>query len=113
MKAFASQASKETFGIYQYILSIISILAIFTLPGMQSALTRAIARGKEGTLNVCLKEKIKWSLIGVLGCLAVSAWYLVHQNFILGKSFLIASFLFPIPRILGVVFCFSIFPIIH
>ena len=106
MRAFAYQTSKEIFGTYQYILSIISILAIFTLPGIQSALIRAVAKGKEGTLKICVKEKIKWSLIGTLGCLAVSIWYFIHQNLVLGKSFLIASFLFPIPMISNAAFGF-------
>ncbi|MCK5633035.1 oligosaccharide flippase family protein, partial [bacterium] len=106
MRAFAYWIPKETFGAYQYVLSIISILAIFTLPGMQNALMRAIAKGKEGTLKDCMKEKAKWSLIGIFGCLVISAWYFIHHNTVLGKSFLVASLLFPISRISNIAFSF-------
>jgi len=106
MIAFSRWVSKEVFGAYQYILSIIGILAIFTLPGMHSALVRAVAKGKEGMLWLCAKTSFKWSFIGVAGCLVVSGWYFLHQNFILGNSFLIASFLFPIPRISNLLFNF-------
>lgn len=103
---FSRWVPKEIFGAYQYIISTIAILAIFTLPGMQTALVRAVAKRKEGMLWLCAKTKFKWSLIGVGGCLAISFWYFLHQNLILGGSFLIASFLFPIPTISNLSFIF-------
>jgi len=106
MIAFSRWVSREVFGTYQYVLSVIGILAIFTLPRMQSALVRAVAKGKEGMLWLSAKTSFKWSFIGVAGCLVISGWYFFHQNFILGNSFLIASFLFPIPRISNLLFNF-------
>ncbi len=98
MFAFARWVPKETFGKYQYIISTIAIIAIFTLPQMSTALTRAVAKGKEGMLTLCAKAKMKWGLISVIISLFVSFWYFSHGNFSLGASFLIASFLFPFPR---------------
>jgi O-antigen/teichoic acid export membrane protein len=46
MVAFSHWVPKEVFGAYQYILSTIAILSLFALPGMQSALVRAVAKGK-------------------------------------------------------------------
>ncbi len=106
MMAFSHWAPKEIFGSYEYILSILSIVGIFALPGMSSALIRAVAQNKEGMLKEAVKTKTKWSLIGVLGSLAVSFWYLINNNFVLGYSFLIASFLFPVPRISNIAFDF-------
>ena len=106
MVVFSRWMPKKIFGTFQYVLSTMAILGIFALPGMQTALIRAIAKGKEGMLSLCAKEKFKWSLIGVAGALAISVWYFLHQNFILGGSFLIASFLFPIPRISNLSFIF-------
>jgi O-antigen/teichoic acid export membrane protein len=99
MMAFSHWVPKEVFGAYQYVLSIVTITGVFTLPGMSNALIRAIAKGKEGMLKLTVKTQVKWSLIGVLGSLAVSGWYFIHQNFLLGKAFLVASFLFPVPKI--------------
>ena len=106
MFAFSRWVSREVFGAYQYIISMVAILAIFTLPGMENALVRAIAKGKEGMLWLSANATFKWSLIGVAGCLSISGWYFLHQNFVLGSSFLIASFLFPIPRISNLAFNF-------
>ena len=99
MAAFGWWLPKQTFGSYQYILSVTSILAIFTLPGMGDPLARAISRGKEGMLRASSLASLKWSFIGIGGCLAVAVWYLYHQNTFLGISFLFASFLFPLTRI--------------
>jgi len=106
MVAFSHWVSRNVFGTYQYIISTVAILGIFTLPGMQAALVRAVAKGKEGMLWLCAKTSFRWSLIGVVGCFSISGWYFLHQNFILGSSFLIASFLFPVPGISGFLFNF-------
>lgn len=99
LSALSRWLSKETFGAYQYVLSIISILGLATLPAMGAALTRAVARGKEGMLAEVAKEKGKWSALGILVCLGCGFWYLGQGNPTLGFSFLMASFFFPFPRI--------------
>jgi len=47
--AFARFLPKEIYGQYRYILSVVAILAIFTLPGLKTAITQAVARGFEGS----------------------------------------------------------------
>lgn len=99
MIAFSRWASKEVFGAFQYVTAAIAIIGISVLPGMNAALIRAVAKGKEGMLFLCAKEKFKWSILGVALSLSISFWYLLHHNIILGISFLITSFLFFLPRI--------------
>ncbi len=96
MTAFAHWLPKETFGAYRYILSMIAILSIFALPGMDTALIRAVSRGYERMIFLCAKTKFKWALIGTGVCFFISAWYLFHQNFTLGISFLITAFFLPL-----------------
>jgi len=93
--AFANWLPKETFGAYRYIVSIIAILSIFSLPGMNTALVRAIAKGADKMLLICAKIKFKWALIGTGICLVISFWYFFHQNFILGTSLLIGALFLP------------------
>ena len=95
MTAFAHWLPKEVYGGYRYILSIVTILSIFALPGMDTALIRAVARGFERMLFLCTKTKFKWALIGSGISLGISGWYFFHQNFILGISFLIAAVFLP------------------
>lgn len=95
MSAFAHWTTKETFGTYQYVLSTFAILAIFALPGMNTALVRTVAQGYEGMLLLCAKTKLRWALIGTGTSFIISAWYLFHQNFVLGISFLIVAVFLP------------------
>lgn len=95
MAAFASWVPKETFGAYQYILSIILILGIFSLPGIDTALVGAVVRGYEKTFFLAAKTKFKWSLISSGICFFISGWYLFQQSSALGISFFIAGVFLP------------------
>ena len=53
--AFANLLPKETYGTYKFVLSIAGILTIFTLPGMVTSLTQAVARNFEGSVILALK----------------------------------------------------------
>ena len=108
MFALANWVPKEIFGSYEYILSIVALLAIFTLPGMQSALIRASAKGKDGMLVLCTKTKLKGALIASTACFGAGAWYLFNENYNLGYSFLIAAIFLPFTRIFSTALDFLI-----
>ena len=92
---FANLLPKEAYGIYKYILSIAGILTIFTLPGMDQAITQTVARGYEGSLTLILKTKIKWGLLAGLTSLIFAVYYHLNNNPLLAASFLIAAVFLP------------------
>jgi len=94
--AFGKFVSKEVYGAYQYVLSMVAMIGIFTLPGIDTALIRAIAKGKEKTFFLCKKEKLKWGILTSLISFSVAIWYFFHKNFPLAISFLIAGFFYPL-----------------
>ncbi len=95
MMAFARWLPKEIFGAYQYILAIAGVLSIFSLPGIDTALVRAVAKGYDKIFWFCAKTKFSWALIATVGSLTISGWYLFHQNFALGISFFITGICLP------------------
>jgi O-antigen/teichoic acid export membrane protein len=95
MLAFANWLPKESFGTYQFILSTISILAISTLPGINTAIVKSIAQKKEGVLQAAVKERIKWGYLGSLLALVLSLWYFLHDNNILTIAFLLTAVFLP------------------
>lgn len=105
MVAFANFISQEAYGTYQYIISIVSLLAIFSLPGIDTALVRSIVHKKEGTLKLSIKEKMKFSLVGSVILFGVAVWYFVKGNFNLSLPFLVAAALFSFNQ------TFKIFPV--
>mgnify|MGYP000154753877 CR=1 FL=1 len=96
---FAKFATKEVYGGYQYIISMSAIIGLICLPGLDTALARAIAKGKERTYFLCEKERLKFGFFSFLVFLIISLWYFLHKNFILGFSFFIAGILYPFLKI--------------
>ncbi|MCK9438562.1 oligosaccharide flippase family protein [Patescibacteria group bacterium] len=93
--AFANLLPKETYGTYKYIMSIVSLLAIPTLAGMNTAIIQAVARGYEGSVIPAFKTKVKWGLLGGLASLALAGYYYFQGNNVLAIAFLISSVFVP------------------
>jgi len=62
--AFTRLASKEFYGQYQFIMAIIAILTIFSLPGMQTAIIQAVSRGEECIAHSRYKKTLPLELFG-------------------------------------------------
>jgi len=95
MLAFSRLVSKETFGSYQYILSILGIASIASLPGINISLMKSIAQDKEGTLKEILKTRIRWSTVGSLLIFCIAFWYLYKYNITLGIALLLTGIALP------------------
>jgi O-antigen/teichoic acid export membrane protein len=94
--AFANLLPKETYGTYQYILSMASIVGVFSLTGMNTALAQAVARGIEGIVKKAFWIQMKWGLIMFFVSLAASVYYFIQGNQILAVSFLIIGSFSPL-----------------
>jgi len=94
--AFANLVPPETYGTYKYLLSIAGIFAIFTLPGMTIAVTRAVAQGHEGVLHATTRSRLIFSLVGSMAALLGSGYYLYNENIELSLALLIIAVTLPI-----------------
>ncbi|RJQ35643.1 hypothetical protein C4566_00205 [Candidatus Parcubacteria bacterium] len=99
--AFANLLPKETYGNYRYILSLIGILEIFTLGGINTSLIQAIAQKMEGSFWLSFIAKLKWSIMASLASLGIAIYYYLHQNIGLTISFVIISIMLPLLRASG------------
>ncbi|PLX27429.1 hypothetical protein C0583_03905 [Candidatus Parcubacteria bacterium] len=88
---YANFLPKETYATYKYVLSVSSMLILFSLTGIDISLTRSVARGYEGSFSEAIKLKLKWSLIGSLVGIFISFYYFFNKNIELGYCFLIAA----------------------
>lgn len=93
--AFANLLPKETYGIYKYILSLASVLNIFTLTGMNNAVSRSVAIGDEGSFVNSVKYQLKWNLLMFVAFLTLSVYYFINGNTLLMLSFLILGLFVP------------------
>ncbi len=96
MFVFANWLPREIYGKYQYVIAIVSLFSLFTLPGIHTSLVKSVAAGKEGTLRLAVREKMKWGLLGSIFLLGFSAWYFLRENPVLGAAFLMAALFLPV-----------------
>jgi O-antigen/teichoic acid export membrane protein len=94
--AFANLLPKETYGIYQYILSVSGLLTAFTFSGMNTAITQAVARGYDGVLMASIRPQLKWNLIPALAAVIWALYYLVNDNITLFFGMMLVSVSLPI-----------------
>ncbi|MDO8264900.1 MAG: oligosaccharide flippase family protein [Candidatus Parcubacteria bacterium] len=87
---------KEVYGQYNYILSIAGLIAVFSLGGMEGALTPAVAKGFGKTIWPILKTKFLWSTLTVVSGCGLAIYYWINGNTILAISFLIAGIFSPL-----------------
>jgi len=93
--AFANLIPRETYGTYQYVLSVADLFGIMVLGGMDTAIGRAVARGQDGSLFEGLRTKIRWGLLGGIGSVVLGVYYVLHGNQLLGPAFIITGILIP------------------
>ncbi len=93
--AFANLLPKESFGTYQFILSMAAIASVFTLTGMGSAIIQASAGGSQSALRYGFRVQLLWSSGIALVCAVLTLYYFTQQNTVLGWSFLVVGLLQP------------------
>ncbi|MBS3148259.1 oligosaccharide flippase family protein [Candidatus Woesearchaeota archaeon] len=92
----ARGSSVEFFGQFQFVLSIIATLTLAALPGMETAITQAVANKKTASLILGTKAKLKSSLIGSISLLALGAFFTFIKPQPFAQALIVAAPLFPI-----------------
>ena len=99
---FANYLPKEAFGVYKYTLSISGILAIFSLAGMNTALSKSIALGYDGSTWAVLNKKILWGLAGALAGIVYGIYLYCNNEIEMSICIAIASALTPVVSALDI-----------
>lgn len=91
----ANVLTKESLGQYRYILSLLSLLSIFTLPGISLSLIRSVAKGNSVDLPAIAKAKFRFGLLGSAAALILAAYYFYNGNLMLTYGLLLSAIFFP------------------
>jgi len=92
---FTNWLSKETFGTYKYVLSLLGILSIPSLPGLNPAVLNAASKNEDGSFLRAFQSKLKWGFWGTAASLIVALYYFLQGNNVLAVCFLIVAFFIP------------------
>lgn len=89
--AFANFIPKEVYGTYQFILSAVGIISMFTLTGMGTAILQATSQGSESAFHYGSKVKLKWSIGITITAGILAIYYYLNDNTTLATAFIIAG----------------------
>lgn len=91
----ANFLSKDTFGIYQFIISFGSFITAFTLTGMNTAITKAVASGDEGFVLRSIKSQLTWNTLVSFIPLCAAIYYLYKGNILYTGMLVILAIAIP------------------
>lgn len=94
--AFARLASKEIFGQYNFILALLAVFSLFSVPGLNTAVLQSVARGYDESYKKAVKIRFLWSLLGIPALLGAGLYYYYHDTQIIGICLMMSSIFFPL-----------------
>lgn len=94
--AFANLVPSETYGTYKYLLAIAAIFSLFTLPGMNTAIARSVARGDRSTIRTATNMRVVWSLAGTVAACVGGAYYFINGNVELATALILIGAFLPV-----------------
>ncbi len=90
----ARYLSKEIYGQYQLMLAIMSMMAIFSLPGLNTAVARAVAKGFDKSYLAAVRTSVKYSFFSLPVFIIISIWYFWNADYIFAIVMLCAALFF-------------------
>ncbi|MFA6422440.1 MAG: oligosaccharide flippase family protein [Candidatus Buchananbacteria bacterium] len=94
--AFANLISKDLYGNFKYVISLSAIIGAFSLSGMNLAITKAVAQGKDGSYKRAIIVQAKWSVLQFVVALACFGYYFYIGNHTIAYAMLIVGILSPV-----------------
>jgi O-antigen/teichoic acid export membrane protein len=93
--AFSRLATKEVFGNFQFILSILSILTFISIPGINVAVIKYTSHDKDGVYKRGSVLKLLYSLIGIPLLLIIGVYFFYYESRAVGIGLMSVSVFFP------------------
>lgn len=93
---FARALSKEIFGQYSFLMSILGLVTLTSLPGMSQAIIQGVVEGKDGIFRKAIFLVAKWSVLGSVVLIIISAYYYLGNKPDLSMAIIVSALAFPI-----------------
>jgi len=95
IKLVTTYISPDSFGIYQYVLSVSALCTISTISGINKTITGYVTKGFHGTVKVSTVMSVKTGVIGILILIGFGLYsFYVKSNLLESTLFFIAAIFF-------------------
>ena len=93
---YARYFLKEVFGAYQFVIAVLSIVSVSSLPGLNTSLALSVAKGMHGNYKQVVRLSFVWSLIGIPLLILTALYFLMDLQKDLFISIALSSLFFPL-----------------
>jgi len=93
---FARLVTKDVYGQYKFVLAVLGLMTVVSLPGMSQAIIQSIARGHLTSFKVGIEARLKWSLLGSATLIGLSGYFFFIRLEAFWSLILLAAVLFPL-----------------
>lgn len=94
--AFANWVPVETYGTYRYLIAVYGLFALAALPGIDTAVLRAVSRGEDAAFDVGIRTKFRWGLLGAAAALGYAGYHFHSGSAALGYAFAVMGVALPL-----------------
>ncbi len=93
--AFANLLPIETYGTYRYLLALYGLLMLFALPGLDTAVMRAVSQNKDESLLEGVRAKFRFGMLGGLASLLLAGYEYLLGDIYLAGALVVAGIALP------------------
>jgi len=93
--AFSNLMTKAFYGQYQFVMTILAIVTLFSLPGMGIAIIQSVSRKRYASLIQATHARLRWSILGSVALLVLTAYLRYVRPNDIWPIFLTAALFFP------------------
>jgi len=90
--------TKEEVGMIAIVASVLPLLQLLSLTGLDGSTYHYIAKGHTGALRAGIGVRLRWSMLSVLGFLIGGIYWLWKDNTLLAGLFTITAAMYPVAR---------------
>lgn len=86
--------TKNEYGQYQLLISILEMFAFFSIPGLASSVLRSVSKGNDGVYVKSLKVRLKYSFFATPFILGLSFYYFYELEYTVSIGLIVLAILF-------------------
>ncbi len=99
---FARFFPREEYGTYKFLLTLLGVITLTCLRGMDSIVTQASSRNNDGTVLYALYTKVRWGILGSLCSVGIGVYYYMHANTTIASAMFLAALFIPYMDPIGI-----------
>lgn len=92
----ANELTPQKLGEYRFLMTGFTLVCVFSLPGMRTALRESVPKGYTGNLDIAFWSMFRWGLMSSAISILIAAYYFFNENYGLSLGFVMIALITPV-----------------